>query len=108
VKLAFVVTGNHTKLLTEAPKTQKANAKLPMYPDSFGARKLSLHRIANVRGYVFKVGSSVLVQPHTITVVADFQDDLIVCFSANDHDVFSSSINRILDQLADGFKRVRL
>jgi hypothetical protein len=108
VELALVVTGKHAKLLTEAPKTQQANAKLAMYTHTFAARKSSLHRITKVRGNVFKVGPSILVQQHTVAVVSDFQHDLASRSSANDVNVLRSRINRILDQLADSFERMRL
>ena len=38
VKLTFVVASDHTKLVTETPKTEKADAKLTMYTNPFGSR----------------------------------------------------------------------
>jgi len=61
-----------------------------------------------VRGNVAEVGPSILVQLHTVTIVSHLQHDLVVCSTANDIDVSRPSINRILDQLADGLQGMRL
>jgi len=108
VEPAIGTRGGHSQFLAQTPEAEQPDAEFAVNPLSLRPVEVPFHRIADVGGDVGEVGPAVVVGLHATAVVVDFEKDPPLDLAADDLDLPSAGVDRILGQLANCFEGMGL